>query len=88
MRYELMEVARHREADAPATTAAIAALLAAGYDVRRPANNAHQLKVTASLSYYPTTGVLFVDGHAKPLEPRGLEALFAVLRSVQLARSR
>ncbi len=57
---------------------AINTLLRRGVDVRRPEGNPHHLKVSSSVSYYPTTGRIVPDGrHALP--QRGLVALTQVL---------
>lgn len=80
MKYEKMPIAEVREGDGPAMRLAIADLMRAGADVRRPANNAYQLKLTADTSYYPSKGTILCDGGGSILPVRGIEALLSRLR--------
>ena len=81
MRYHDMPRATPRPDDLPAVVRDIAALTAAGVDVRRPAKNPYQLKVSPTVSYYPTTGKILKDGDREPSAVRGIEALLTFLNT-------
>ena len=79
MKYYQLPKAIEQADDAPAMADAIRALKLAGIDVRRPNNTPYQLKVTATISYYPVRGTIFIDGAVGALPQRGLQALLALL---------
>ena len=79
MRYHDMPSATPRPNDLPAVVRDIAALAAAGVDVRRPAKNPYQLKVSPTVSYYPSSGKILKDGDREALATRGVEGLLAFL---------
>lgn len=84
MKFARMPKAEAREGDGPEMRQAIGRLERATVDVRRPPNNRHQLKVSADLSYYPTTGRITPDG--EPALPQtGLDALIDMLIEQGLA---
>lgn len=79
MKYGQMPPAEVRPGDAPKMIRAIEVLTAAGIDVRRPPNSDHQLKVSASVSYYPGRETILVDGEPAARRARGLAAVIAFL---------
>lgn len=79
MKYGQMPPAEVRHDDAPKMIRAIEVLTAAGIDVRRPPNSDHQLKVSASVSYYPGRETIVVDGEPAARRQRGLAAVIAFL---------
>ncbi len=74
-----MPLAEVRSTDDLAMIEAIEALTKAGIEVRRPPNNAHQLKVSPSLSYYPGRETIVADGEPSARPQRGLAALLTYL---------
>jgi len=79
MRFDKLPEAAVREEDDPAIQRAIERLLVEGIDVRRP-RHPSQLKVARHVSYYPTTGKIFVDGETAARKETGLQALLDLLR--------
>lgn len=85
MKFDRMPEAEVRAGDGPEMQHAIDRLQRAFVDVRRPLNNRHQLKVSANLSYYSTTGRITPDG--EPALPQtGLDALIDMLIEQGLAK--
>jgi hypothetical protein len=85
VKFHRMPEAAVRGGDDPEMREAIDRLQRAFVDVRRPINNRHQLKVSANLSYYPTTGRITPDG--EPALPQtGLDALIDLLIEQGLAK--
>ena len=82
MRYHRMPPASPRTDDKPIFLDALDKLLLAGADARRPPNNNDQIKVTATLNFYPSTGTILRDGDRSPLPFRGVDALIEHLREI------
>ena len=81
MKYEKMPVAEPYLRDGKAMLEAMALLEEAGADVRRPIGNRHQLKLSADLSYYPSTGSIVIDGDDSACSEKGVVALLCLLRA-------
>lgn len=79
MSFRKMPRADVREGDNPAMVQAIEYLNAAGVEVRRPHGNAHQLKVSATISYYPSRQSIYIDGETGTRPERGLAALLDLI---------
>lgn len=78
-KFEKMPYAEFRPGDSPEMLRALSALEEANVDIRRPENNPYQLKVSPTVSFYPSRGTIYVDGEPAPLAGRGLEALLNYL---------
>lgn len=79
MRFQNMPPAEPRPGDSPQMAAALDRLMIEGADVRRPAGNPHQIKVTWDVAYYPDKGTILPDRGTK-LPVSGLDALIEYLR--------
>lgn len=77
MRFDQLPPAAVHKTDKPAMREAIRLLRAADIDVRRPRNNAHQLKLDERTSYYPSRGTFYIDGADRAEPESGLAALKA-----------
>jgi hypothetical protein len=86
MRYRCMPPAEPRPGDSAKVTEALDRFLIEGIDARRPPGNAHQIKVSEELSYYPDTGRIVRDGSPR-LTIAGLNALLELLRETARPRT-
>jgi hypothetical protein len=80
MKFEKLPIAAVRPGDPPAMREAISRLEQTPYDVRRPAKSKVQLKILPTISFYPTTGVIFRDGDSRPLAQAGVEGVLEILK--------
>ena len=81
MKYEKMPMAEPRPRDGKTMLETVALLEDAGADVRRPIGNNSQLKLSADISYYPSTGSIVIDGEDSACSERGVAALLSLLRA-------
>lgn len=79
MKFNKLPLAAVRPGDPLAMREAILRFEKTRFDIRRPAKSKVQLKISPTLSLYPTTGVIYRDGDPVPLAETGVDGALKLL---------